>query len=96
MNYKSILIIFFFVISSCSTYTVNNNEIISLNKNNFRNKGFALVYNDNLFKKKIISKKMDHRSFIIFQKNLKKGTTVRIKNILNNKKIIAKVGNKSK
>ena len=96
MNYKSILIIFFFVISSCSTYTANNNEIISLNKNNFRNKGFALVYNDKLFKNKIISKKMDDRHLIIFQKNLKKGTTVRIKNILNNKTIIAKVGNKSK
>ena len=39
---------------------------------------------------------MDHRSLTIFQKNLKKGTTVRIKNILNNKTIIAKVGNKSK
>ena len=29
------------------------------------------------------------------QKNLKRGTTVKIKNILNNKTIIAKVGNKS-
>jgi len=96
MNYKYILIIFFFVISGCTTYTIDNNEIISLNKNSFQNKGFALVYNDKLFKKKIISKKMDHRNLTIFQKNLKKGTTVRIKNILNNKTIIAKVGNKSK
>ena len=96
MNYKYILIIFFFVISGCSTYTINNNEIISLNKNNFRNKGFALVYNDKLFKNKIISKKMDVRHLIFFQKNLKKGTTVRIKNFLINKTIIAKVGNKSK
>ena len=39
---------------------------------------------------------MAHRSLTIFQKNLKKGTTVKIKNILNNKTIIAKVGNKSK
>ena len=38
---------------------------------------------------------MDNRSLIIFQKNLKRGTTVKIKNILNNKTIIAKVGNKS-
>ena len=96
MNYKYILIIFFFVISGCSTYTADNNEIISLNKNSFRNKGFALVYHDKLFKKKIISKKLDHRSLTIFQKNLKKGTTVRIKNIINNKTIIAKVGKKSK
>ena len=39
---------------------------------------------------------MDHRSLIIFQKNLKKGTIVKIKNILNDKTIIAKVGGKSK
>ena len=96
MNYKYILIFFFCLISGCTTYTIDNNEIISINKNNFQNKGFALVYNDKLFKKKIISKKMDHRSLTIFQKNLKKGTTVKIKNILNNKTIIAKVGGKSK
>ena len=52
MNYKYILIIFFFVIIGCTTYTIGNNEIISLNKNSFQNKGFALVYNDKLFKKK--------------------------------------------
>ena len=96
MNYKYIVIILFFVITGCTTYTIDNNEIISLNKNSFQNKGFALVYNDKLFKKRIISKKMNDRDLIIFQKNLKKGTTVRIKNILNNKTIIAKVGNKSK
>ena len=96
MNYKYILIIFFFITNGCSTYTITNNKIKPLNKNSFQNKGFALVYNDKLFKKKIISRKMDDRSLIIFQKNLKKGSTVRIKNILNNKTIIAKVGNKSK
>ena len=96
MNYKYILIIFFFLFSSCTTYTIDNNKTISINKSSFQNKGFTLVYNDNLFQKKIVSKKMDHRSLTIFQKNLKKGTTVRIKNILNNKTTIAKVGNKSK
>ena len=39
---------------------------------------------------------MDDRHLIIFQKNLKKGTTVRIKNILNQKTIIAKVGSNAK
>ena len=95
MNYKYFLIIFFFVISGCATYTIDNNEIISLNINNFQNKGFTLVYNDDLYKQKIISKKIDNRSLIIFQKNLKKGTTVKIKNILNQKTVIAKVGNES-
>ena len=96
MNYKYFLILFFFTITGCSTYTATDNEINVLTTDNFRNKGFALIYNDNLYKKKIISKKIDHRSLIIFQKNLRKGTTVRVKNILNQKNIIAKVGNKSK
>ena len=96
MNYKNILIIFFFLISSCSTYNVSNKDIKPLKINGFQNKGFALIYDERLFKNKIISKKMDKRGLIIFQKNLKKGTTVKIKNILNNKTIIAKVGNNSK
>tara|TARA_Y100000590_G_scaffold445071_1_gene576680 strand:- start:3700 stop:4464 length:765 start_codon:yes stop_codon:yes gene_type:complete len=96
MNYKYIFVIFFFISTGCSTHIADKDKITSLNKIGFQNKGFTLVYNEELFKKKIISKKIDDRSLTIFQKNLKKGTTVRIKNILNNKTIIAKVGNKSK
>ena len=95
MNYKYFLIIIFFTINGCSTYTVTSNEIKTFDKNNYKNRGFTLVYNDNLYKQKIVSKKIDNRSLIIFQKNLKKGTTVKIRNILNQKTVIAKVGNKS-
>ena len=96
MNYKYFLIIIFFIISGCSTYSITDNKIKTFNKSNFKNKGFTLVYNDNLYKQKIISKKIDNRSLVIFQKNLKKGTTVKIKNILNEKTIIAKVGSNAK
>ena len=96
MNYNKLLLIIFLLISGCATYNIDKAEKIFLNKKNFKNKGFALVYNDNLYNKKIVSKKIDNRSLIIFQKNLKKGTTVKIKNILNDKTIIAKVGNNSK
>ena len=41
---------------------------------------------------KVISKKIDERSLVIFQKNLKKNTIVKITNILNNKSIIGTVG----
>ena len=60
---------------------------------NFSNKGFALIYDDNLYKKKIISKKINERSLTIFQKNLKANTHVKMTNILNNKSLIATVGN---
>jgi len=96
MNYNKLLLIIFLLISGCATYNIDKAKKIFENKKNFKNKGFALVYNDNLYNKKIVSKKIDNRSLIIFQKNLKKGTTVKIKNILNDKTIIAKVGNNSK
>jgi len=58
----------------------------------FSNQGFALIFDDMLKKQKIVSKKMDNRSLIIFQRNLKKNTIVKITNLDNNKSVIAKVG----
>ena len=96
MNFKNFLVIFFIIISGCSTLVVTEIDKTIINKKNFINKGFALIYSDNLYKQEIISKKLDERGLIIFQKNLRKGTFVKIKKILNNKSIIVKVGSNSK
>ena len=95
MNCKVLLIIFIFFLSSCAEtntikYSIKPNIIDS-----FSNRGFALVYDDDLFKKKIINKKINERDLIIFQKNLKKGTSVKIFNPSNNKSLVAKVGKHS-
>ena len=66
MNYKYFFIILLFIISACSTSNVTNNKVKPLNKSKFQNKGFALVYSDNLYKEKIVSKKLDHRGLIIW------------------------------
>lgn len=96
MFYKNFLYIFIFlIISNCSTGTLNNDKPNLSVDNNFINKGFTLIYDEKLYKQRIISKKLDDRGLLIFQKNLKKNTTVKITNILNNKTIIAKVGNNS-
>ena len=92
MNYKKFFIILFLFIYGCQAYDTDKQENVLINKKNFINRGFAIVYNDDLYNQKIVSKKIDSRSLIIFQKNLKKGTKVRVKNILNNKTIIANVG----
>ena len=63
--------------------------------NAFSNKGFALIYHNNLYVEKKISNKMDEKNYVIFQKNLKKNTTVKITNLLNKKNLIAKVGDNS-
>ena len=95
MFYKNfIFLIFFLFISNCTTgHVVKKNNIIF--KDNFTNRGFTLVYTDKLYNEKIISNKLDERSLIIFQDNLKKNTQVKITNILNNKSLVAKVGKKS-
>ena len=59
---------------------------------NFSNRGFTLVFDESLKKNKIINKKIENRSLIVFQRNLKKNTNVKITNLLNNKSILAKVG----
>lgn len=96
MNYKTHFIIYLFFINSCAINTTNVkiNEIPI--KPGFKNNGFALIYDDNLYKNKIISSKLNDRDLMIFQKNLKKGSLVKIKNNINNKSIIAKVGKNAK
>ena len=93
MNYKNFFfIIIILLIHGCVTYPIKiENKKNIIYKKSFVNKGFTLVYDDNLYKKKIISKKLDNRSLTIFQKNLKKGTNVRVKNLINNKSIVATV-----
>ncbi|NMN68016.1 hypothetical protein VP91_00011730 [Candidatus Pelagibacter ubique] len=96
MLYKNILsIIIFLLLSNCTTNNLLNNKHNKTIENVYSNKGFALVYSDNLYKKKILSKKIEERSLVIFQKNLKLNTQVIIRNILNDKSIIGVVGKNS-
>ena len=96
MFYRKILLLIIFIfLSNCTTSTLVERKPKMMLINSFSNKGFALIYNENLFKKKIVSRKISERSLLIFQKNLKKGTQVKITNILNNKSIIGTVGNNS-
>ena len=93
MNYKFFLLFFILILSGCVKETSVEQIDVQVNKNPFLNKGFALIYNDKLYKEKKIKSKIDDRSLTIFQKNLKKDTTVRVTNLINSKYIIAKVGN---
>ena len=92
MKYKFILLYLFILLNSCTSY--NSKEISSnypiLEK--FTNSGFTLIFNNDLYKDKVITKKINERDLIIFQRNLKRGTAVKITNPFNEKTIIAKVG----
>ena len=81
--------IFFVLIVSCAD---QSKEINNLKKfKNYSNKGFALIYDESLFKKKIINKKINNRSLLIFNNYLEHETPVKITNLLNGKYLIAKV-----
>ena len=98
MNYKNLLIIFFFTfLVGCEQYKPNKKITNQNALNKYKNSGFALIYEDILRDEKIISKKINNRSLLIFHKSLKKNSFVKITNPKNQKTIIAEVtSNKAK
>ena len=94
MDYKIFFILCFIFFVSCAE---EKSKIIYSKKfNNFSNKGFALIYDEKMFKNKLINKKLNDRSLIIFNNNLKYETPVKITNLLNGKYLVAKVGKDAK
>jgi len=95
MHYKHIIVVLLIFLNSCVNYPIDKKIETKQRKNYFLNKGFALVYNDDLYKKKLIKTKIENRSLIILQRNLKENSTVKITNLINSKYIIAKVGKRA-
>jgi hypothetical protein len=90
MNYKIFLFIIFISALSCAEQTKKINY--SKKFKNYSNKGFALVYDEKLFKNKFINKKLNDRSLLIFNNVLEMETPIRVTNLINGKYLIAKVG----
>ena len=92
MNFKFLLLIItLFILSACNQEIHKDEKINIISEQKYKNTGFTLVYNDKLKKEKKISKKIDDRSLVIFHKNLRKDSFVKITNPSNQKTIIAKV-----
>ena len=92
MNFKFLLLIIaFFILSACNQEIHKDKKINIISEQKYKNTGFALVYNNKLKKEKKISKNIDDRSLVIFHKNLRKDSFVKITNPSNQKTIIAKV-----
>ena len=96
MHYKNIFFFTLLFITSCVNHSIIEESSTIKKTSFFSNKGFALVYNDELFKEKIVKGKIEDRSLFIFQKNLKKDTPVKITNLHNSKYVLAKVAKKTK
>ena len=90
MNYR----IFFFILLVFTLLSCDKSNIINYNKSNikidqkYNNKGFTLIYNDNLDN----IKELEPRSLKIYHKLLKKNSLIKILNPSNEKYLIAEVG----
>ena len=89
MNFKNFFLILIFL-TGC---TVQNTQY---SENFFSNKGFTLLSDESLVKKKILRKKLDERSLEIVHNSVPKVSKVRIINLLNGKSIKATVKNRNK
>ena len=88
MNYKNIILIFFiFFIYGCESINVKKKKLNFEIENRYKNSGFALIYNDNLDD----IKEIEPRSLMIYHKNLKKKSMVKITNPINGLSLIAEV-----
>ncbi len=88
---KFVLIISVFFLSACNQFDKNNKSLVYISDQKYSNTGFALIYDDQLKNEKIISKKIDNRSLLIFHNKIKKNSFVKITNPVNDKSVIAKV-----
>ena len=91
MNYKSLFIIIFIFLVGCEQNNLDRNIVNQEILTKYKNSGFALVYDPILKKEQKITKKIDNRSLLIFHKNLKKNSFVKITNPINQKTVIAEV-----
>ena len=87
--------LFFFLFSCVEDVKLINRNNIQVKKT-YISKGFALIYNDNLIKKKTIKKRIDDREYVILHSFLERNTYVKIINPINSRTVIAKVKYKTK
>ena len=85
----SILLIFFFISSCVNGVQQNNSNVYK--KELYSSLGFALVYSDEAFINKVISRKMKSTDLGIMHSSLKKNSLVRIINPVNSKFVIGKI-----
>ena len=80
-----------FFLTSCTTTSQTIKE-----RSYFSSKGFAYIYDENDYKKKIISKRFSAQEAQISHDILKRGTLLKITNPENKKHVVLKVNKKSK
>ena len=84
-------IIFFCILLNSCAYNVNQDTKANKEKIFYSSKGFVLVYDETLFKEKIVSKKLPENKFVVLHSRLKRNTPIKITNPVNGITIDAKI-----
>tara|TARA_Y100000590_G_scaffold333417_1_gene379254 strand:- start:227 stop:982 length:756 start_codon:yes stop_codon:yes gene_type:complete len=79
---------------SCADYSLKDGKE-KKEKQYFSSNGFALVYDENLYLQKVISKKINNDEIYVMHSLLKKNTPIKIINPINSKVIETKIYKKS-
>jgi len=94
MKYFKIFFIFLYLFFVTSCTTLPNNKTTP-EKTYFSSSGFALVYEDSLFEKKIINKKINNEKIIVLHNILNSNTLIKLTNPINSKSITTKIFRKA-
>ena len=96
MKYNFFYIFFLIFLFSC-TQNIKNIKTYSESKDtSFSQKGFALIYEDNMYNEKIVNKKLKENKYYVLHSSLKSNSLVKIYNPNNSKFVKAKVKGSSK
>tara|TARA_Y100000590_G_scaffold49390_1_gene52244 strand:+ start:3535 stop:4290 length:756 start_codon:yes stop_codon:yes gene_type:complete len=97
MNLKKLISLFVSIIfiGSCADYKTNKTSQLKERKY-YSSKGFALIYDDDLYSNKTVNKKINNEKIIVMHNFLKKNTPIKIVNPDNEKFIETKISQKAK
>tara|TARA_B100001123_G_C15341344_1_gene1035080 strand:+ start:2581 stop:3393 length:813 start_codon:yes stop_codon:yes gene_type:complete len=97
---KIILLTFFFILNSCANYEIDKSSNLKVKKF-YSSKGFALIYNADLYEQRIIDKKisnnkkldnkLNNEKLIAMHTSLKRNTLIQIINPENSKVVETKI-----
>jgi len=90
-----ILIIFLFFLTSCAQIQIEKTKKKDKpERKYYSSNGFALIFEDNLYKEKIVNKKIDNLTFSVVHSSLKRNTPIKIINPRNSKVVETKITKK--
>ena len=91
---KVILLCIILLLNGCANYKIEKSKRLE-EKIFYSSKGFALIYDDELFEQGVVNKKLDNEQIIAIHSSLKRNTVINIVNPDNLKTVKTKIFRKS-